>query len=397
MVKLPLRRAALLLVALALASPAPSFAQPPTKTIREELPEAARRNWDAAKDLYGVSDWVGARAEYERAYELSKNPRVLYNIAVCEKNLKHFLKASEILKRALAERSRLPKGDIEAIEAALATLEPFISKLEVVANEPDATLFMDGVELGKTPFSGPIDVDTGSHTFRLVKPGFIDAVKEAVPIISGTVNRLELRLEPAEKKGRVSVVVAGPKTATVLVDGADVGPAPYVGDVTAGRHVIEARADDWVAAKQVVELEHKGSRDVTLVLAPVRREGRLKVLAPAGAIVEIDGKAVGRGAWEGPLPSRAGHMLTVRKEGYYPYTSEIVLGDEQERTVPVELNGTKTWLWWAIGGAIVVGGAIAVTVAALFPPGSSPQPGTLAAGSGGFGPTSFLNPTSLNF
>jgi hypothetical protein len=55
----------------------------------------------------------------------------------------------------------------------------------------------------------------------------------------------------------------------------------------------------------------------------------------------------------------------------------------------VELNGTKTWLWWGIGGTIVVGVAVAATVAAVLPPSSAPVPGTLAAGSGGFGPTSF--------
>lgn len=386
-----MRRAVALFLAAAMLAPAASFAQPPkaTKTIRDELPEAARRNWDTARDLYGVSDWVGARAEYERAYELSKNPRVLYNIAVCEKNLKHFMRASEILRRALAERAHLPKADVDAIEAALLTLDPFISKLEVVANEPGATLLMDGAELGKTPFSGPIDVDTGSHTFRLVKPGFIDAVKEAFPITSGTVNRIELRLDPAEKKGRISVAVAGPKIATVLVDGTDVGPAPFAGDVAAGRHVIEARSTDWVAAKQIVELEHKDERAITLVLAPVRREGTLKVLAPSGAIVEIDGKTVGRGEWEGPLSSRAGHLLSVRKDGYYTYSSEVVLGDDQQRTVPVELDGTKTWLWWVIGGSIVLGGAIAATVAALVQPSPDPVPGSLAAGSRGFGPTSF--------
>ena len=66
-------------------------------------------------------------------------------------------------------------------------------------------------------------------------------------------------------------------------------------------------------------------------------------------MIEIDGHSVGRTEWEGPLPSKTGHSLVVKKDGYYTYSSEIVVGDDQKRSVPVTLNAEKNWVFWVIG------------------------------------------------
>src|ERR1700722_11144645 len=84
---------------IAFAQPKP--AKPAARTLRDDLPEAARKDWDAANDLYDAQNFAGALVEFQRAYDLSKDPRVLYNVAVCQKNLLHYAKAIHAFKHEL--------------------------------------------------------------------------------------------------------------------------------------------------------------------------------------------------------------------------------------------------------------------------------------------------------
>ena len=47
--------------------------RPAAVDVRSQLPDAARKAWDAAKQLAGASDFRGALVEFQRAYELSHN------------------------------------------------------------------------------------------------------------------------------------------------------------------------------------------------------------------------------------------------------------------------------------------------------------------------------------
>jgi hypothetical protein len=81
------------LVFLAVFTAETAFADTPPADLRGTLPEPARHAWDAAKQLAGASDYKGALVEFQRAYELSHNPRVLYNVGVTEKLLTHYARA----------------------------------------------------------------------------------------------------------------------------------------------------------------------------------------------------------------------------------------------------------------------------------------------------------------
>src|SRR5580658_3272029 len=84
-----------LVLALAVALAAPSaIAQPQAAVdVRTQLPDAAKHAWDAAKQLANAADYRGALVEFQRAYELSHNPRVLFNLGVTEKLLTHYARA----------------------------------------------------------------------------------------------------------------------------------------------------------------------------------------------------------------------------------------------------------------------------------------------------------------
>lgn len=371
-----------LTVVLAAASgfAAPKAAKP--KTVREELPDAARKDWDAARDLLDTSDFAGALVEYQRAYDLSKNPRVLYNVAVCQKNLRHYARAEATFKQELADGAGKISAQEEAdVKAAIQALDPFVSTVEITANEAGATLLIDGDAVGQTPFDKPVPIDVGPHELKLHKDGFVDA-SQTMTIAGGSPAKATLNIDPAVKKASVTVSVTGAAGASVVIDGIDMGQAPFKGDVVAGRHTFEARAPGYVTARQTTDVVYKEPLNVTLDLAAERHVGRVRIEAsPVEAAIEIDGKVVGSGVWEGALPS-GGHQLVVKKHGYQTYTSEVTISDDQSRELKATLLEEKgsSWIAWTVGTVLVVAGGSVAGYFLFQPSQQEPVTGTLAPG-----------------
>jgi hypothetical protein len=380
-----MKRVLFLLAALAIAAPARAA----PKSIREELPQAARMSWDSGRALFEVQNWPAAATEYHHVYELSHNPRVLFNFAACEKNQNHYLKALLALRQELTEGgSKLPDTEVREVRAALATVEPLVSAVSVTANEEGASLTVDNeAQPGVTPFSQPIPIDVGPHTLKLTKPGFAETTF-TVMVAGGTVAQAKLELQPVERKGHARIEVTGPTRATILIDGRDLGNAPFDGELVEGSHQVQAQAEDYVTGRSPLVVKYKDSVSLVVGLAHRRHEGLLRVSAQDGSIIIVDGMRVGMTHWEGPLTSHEGHQVIVKKDGFYPLTQEIQLADDQDRPLPVTLNPEKTWIWWTLAGVLIVGGAVAVSVAVAIAATHDPVPGTLAAGTG-WGTTSF--------
>jgi hypothetical protein len=376
-------RSSIALVLTVILSAPSGFAAPKApkpKTVREELPDAARKDWDAARDLLDTSDFAGALVEYQRAYDLSKNPRVLYNVAVCQKNLRHYARAEATFKQELTEGAGKISAQEEAdVKAAIQALDPFVSTVDVTANETGATLLIDGEAAGQSPFDKPVPIDVGPHEIRLHKDGFVDAV-QTLTIAGGTPAKAALNIDPAVKKATVSVTVTGAPGASVLIDGIDMGQAPFKGEVVAGRHTFEARAPGYVTARQTTDVLYKEPLNLALDLSAERHVGRVRIEAtPVESTIEIDGKVVGSGVWEGALPS-GGHQLVVKKHGYQPYTSEVTVSDDQSRELKATLLEEKgsNWLAWTIGTVLVIGGGSVAGYFLFQPNNQQPVNGSLA-------------------
>jgi hypothetical protein len=347
------------------------------RPIRDELPREAREQWDSARELHDAGDFKSALVTFTRAYELSNNPRTLFNVGVCWKDLTRYSEAIKTWEKQLTFRKKLPKEDIQKAETAIRALQQFVSTIEVKADEAGARLLVDGVEVGATPFLEPIRIDVGRRLLRLQKEGFEPAEK-TIDVTRGKVASVDFDLQHINKTGTVAVTVDGPESATVYMDGRELGPAPYRGPVPAGPHTFEARAAGYATVQQSAEVVYGDSLSVTLSLAESKEEGKLRVLTEhADAEIRMDGAVVGRGAWEGLLAA-GGHQLEVSKAGYSTQRLEITLSPEQERTVEVSLSAEKSWLFWTVSVVAVVGGATLATVLLARPTETTPVDGTLA-------------------
>lgn len=380
---------ALVAFSLVLSGPlafAPSaFAQTtaPRKTVREELPPEAVRAWDDGRLLLQQNnpDYEKALVKFREAYEASKNPRVLYNVAVCEKNLNRYARAATTFRRELDEgRANLSEAEIADIEAAIGALERFVAKLDIQGNEAGAEVLVDGERVGELPLAKSLAVDIGTRVVTLRKAGFVEQSREVL-VHSGDTTRVVFELEPLDKKARVTVTVVGPPSAKVKMDNVDMGPAPFTGDVPVGRHTWSAEAPGYETATQTSEVRFREAANITLAMAKKRQEGRLRVESAVPSVtLELDGKVIGTTPWEGIVPSGA-HQLIARKDGYDDATLEINMTDDASLSRKLTLTERKSsaWVGWAIGAAVVVGGGVVAGYFILRPDDETPIPGSLRA------------------
>jgi hypothetical protein len=358
-----------------------AVAQPQARPVdvRAQLSETARRAWDAAKQLAGANDYKGALVEFQRAYELSHDPRVLYNVGVTEKLLTHYARAVDAWEKELKEgASELTPAEVQEIRSSIAIVQQFVTIIDVLASEPDATLSIDDVPVGKTPFPGPVRIDVGKRTVKLSKEGFVDAT-QTVDVATGQRVPVTLKLEPLSKTALVAITVGGATSATVYIDGKDVGPAPFKGELTAERHTVEARSPGYVTVGQTVDVQYKTPVSLVLTLSAERHQGRLHVVAPDGAEIALDERAVGSGVWDGVVSTTGGHQLVVRKPGFQTYSTEVFVADDQTREVNVAMNkevGTS-WVGWGVGTLIVVTGAVVAGFFIFQPANGAAVQGTL--------------------
>ena len=121
---------------------------------------------------------------------------------------------------------------------------------------------------------------------------------------------------------------------------------------------------------------------LALTLSPERHEGRLKVIAPEGAAIAIDGHDVGSGSWEGVVSTTGGHQLVVHKRGYQTYSTEVFVADDQVREVNVPLNRevSTSWVAWGVGTLLVVTGGIVAGYFVFKPAQASPYVGDYTPG-----------------
>ena len=353
-----------------------------TADLRSQLPVPAQRAWDTAKQLAGASDYRGALVEFQRAYELSREPRVLYNVGVAEKLLTHYARAVDAWDRELNEGgARLSASEQQELRNAIAIVQQFVTTIDVTSNEPDATLAIDDYPVGRTPFAAPVRIDVGKRVLKLTKEGFADAT-QAVDVASGVRTPVTFRLEPLHKTALVTVTVGGAPSATVFVDGRDVGPAPFKGELVADRHTIEAHAPGFVTVGQTVDVQYRQPMSIMLTLSQERHEGRLRVISPEGSTIAVDQRAVGSGTWEGVVSTTGGHQLVVHKPGYQTYATEVFVADDQVREVNVPLNRevSTSWVAWGIGSLAVVTGGIVAGYFIFKPTEPSPFVGDLQPG-----------------
>lgn len=274
----------------------PTAEQPaPPAPLAESLTGMAKAEYEAGRILYQDGDYGGAKLKFERAYELSKDARLLWNMAAADKNLRHYASVLRLLQRYQSEGGdALTEQDRQDARALIETVQAFVATLTVNVSQPGAEIRIDDQKVGESPLGEPLLVDMGPRRIRVSKTGY--------------------RVFEETRK------LAGGEATTVDVE-----------------------------------------------LSAEVHEGRLRVVAGVGDTIRVDGKVVGRGQWEGKLPSGA-HTLSVSASGKRTYQTDVVIADDQLVTQRVTLerevaaadamrdrDSGPPWGWIAAGAALAAG------------------------------------------
>ena len=369
----------------------PAYAQPKKKSLRDSLTGDAAAQWDNAIGFYSRGKWSEARSSFQAAYDASKNPRILFNVAVCEKNNAQYARAIETFKRELAE-GKLASPPLDATEesdvkAQIAGLEKFVAALTIDVNEPGADIFVDNEKVGVSPLPAAVSVPLGERRVRATKAGFGEA-NETVDLKGGGTGRVAMKLTPNVKQAVVRVEVTGPTNSEVLIDGRLAGPAPYTGNVSvqAEPHQFSAQASGYITQtipRVIVDPETPNTpnpQPVKIGLSPEQQKGKLIVTThPDGATIEIDGKVVGATHWEGAVDT-GNHQIVVKKTGFYQWNQDIEVPRGGERNITAALNEDRnnSFVPWLIGTVLVIGASATAVYFVTKPKDQDKVNGTLA-------------------
>ena len=219
--------------------PDPTPAGPPS--LADSLNGEPKADYDAAKLLYGNGDYAGALVKFTAAYDKSKDPRLLWNIAACEKNLHHYASVLAYLRRYLAEGSAV-LSDAEKVdaEALVKFIQPLTAALDLSVSESGARVYVDDALVGETPLAAPLVVDVGPCKIRIEKEGF-EPYREALTIGDSPRIKIVAKLQKAITDATIVVYTARPND-PIYIDGALRGAGTWKGTVPGGTHSLRVSA-----------------------------------------------------------------------------------------------------------------------------------------------------------
>jgi len=266
-----------LAVAIALGS-CPAWAQGPadspadpsaTVPLAAALKGPAKDAYDGAKLLVANNDFAGALTKFQQAYDLSKDPRLISNMAVCEKNLRHYAAAKTLLERYFrVAGGRMTPDERVSVSEAVDAIRNLVGSLKLTVAPAGTTLFVDGVAAGTSPFVLPVFVDLGKHVLAFKHPGF-DPLEQAIEVPGGNTTELAFALTASIHVATLTVAVE--TNATVTIDGAEAGTGRYHDKVSAGSHTVRVTANGKQPFEVELELHEGETRTLEVTLKDEKR------------------------------------------------------------------------------------------------------------------------------
>jgi hypothetical protein len=148
-------------------------------------------------ELYSEGNVAGAVAEFRRAYELSKNWKILFNLGQASYELRDYAAALRWFSLYLRDGGQEVAAERRrSIEADIANLRRRVGTISVVSNVPGAEVSVDGRLVGVAPLAD-LTVNVGEHRVVASKPGWESASRTVVIAMHDRVDvRLDLRALP---------------------------------------------------------------------------------------------------------------------------------------------------------------------------------------------------------
>ena len=210
-------------------------------SLAESLTGQAASDYNAGRLLFDDQDWAGASVKFQRAYDLSRDPRLLWNVAASEKNLRHYANVLRLLERYIAAAPDMPPEQRRDVDDVIRTVRLLISTVHLTVDQPDVAISIDGVAAGTSPLPGPLLVDLGRRELLLRKAGWKDQ-RIQQEFAGGSEVELNVHMQAEPKDGRVNVFAATGQS--IHIDGHHVAHGQWSGNLPQGEHQVRVTAED---------------------------------------------------------------------------------------------------------------------------------------------------------
>jgi hypothetical protein len=258
--------------------------KPEPTPLARTLNGEARLAYDDAKLLLQNADPAGAVAKFGRAYTLSGDARLLWNIAVCEKALHHYASASDFVGRYLEQGSSvMTEEGRQAALAAQNALRALFSEVTLLGLPVGARVSVDGVPLAVAPLTGPLHIDLGQRLLRVELDGY-EPLSQSLEVPGATALELTLTLTPKSRLATLAVLTSEP-SALIALDGKAVGSRTWQGSVLAGVHRVRVTAREHRPYEISLELPAGSSRTLQVALQDARRPVWPWIVGAAAAVL----------------------------------------------------------------------------------------------------------------
>lgn len=177
---------ALLVALLVVSSPGRAFAQ--------TSPAEAESHFKRGVALYQESDFKAALVEFKRAYDLSKNWRLLFNVAQAQYQAHDYAEALANFETYLREGGdKLPRARRAEVDKEIARLRARVGRVTIRSSVQDAIVSVDDDAVGPAPVTRTVAV--GPRRITVKKDGYAPFT-QSVEIASGDDRVVEAVLEP---------------------------------------------------------------------------------------------------------------------------------------------------------------------------------------------------------
>lgn len=272
--------------------------QPPAPATADQ----AKAHFQRGVELFREGDFRSALVEFRRAYDLSGNFKVLYNIGQTELQLQDYASGLRSLQRYLEGGG----AEIEAsrraqVEDEIKRLAARVARVEVKADVQGAEVLVDDVVVGKTPLSEAILVSIGRRKITIQRGGAVSAARY-VDLAGG--DRTVVTLELAEPKALAPVAPVAPiapapaeppspPSRTGLWIGLAATGGLLVGTGITGALALSARSDAVdklnTLGSKPSDIESARSKTKTLALAADILGGATLVMAGVTVVLGVTG------------------------------------------------------------------------------------------------------------
>ncbi len=260
----------------------------------------------------GAALFIDGKQSGVTPYENRQQPSGNYNIRL-----------SKDLYHEHLESLTLSDGENKILNIQL---KEAFGQLKITSDPPGAKVFIEGVEVGVTPYENP-QQPAGSLNIRLTKELYSDTREQAI-VSDG--QKTERFLPLSRNYGTLKV---NAPEADIYIGNNKVGSGSYVANLTPGQYKL--KASRYLHTDDEREVFIMLGQTENIKLSPKPRQGALSISSipfeTRGAEIYINGRKLSE-TTPATLPALIGnHTITIKKQGYLEVSQSIEVKENREQ------------------------------------------------------------------